>query len=386
MTTTTDRPAQTPPAQAPTGPNPEPNTGQHQPAPPDDADQQTRERAPRITIACYVAALATLPVSLNTSWRFFDEVLHIPTAYGERYIMFVVAELALVVSGAGMAANVRRTGHPGLFRLVVWGMCAVSAYMAWTMSNVEEGIGRVILGPVLGTIMLHLALGLELRARNHRTGTLARVICELRERMLSRFGLADDERDALQRTRDRAAYRAAQLSLPRRWRWSREARLRRALLAANVADDPRMREKMLARLSVLRHAHELNTHDQPSPWLDAHEAAAPTAADAEDHVRTPASLTTAHDAQPRTPAGSVHAHTPSGPDHAQRTAAHADPRTLGTLPNRTSAHPQRAVTDRTADADARRASVNGSEAVCGARRGPHTHLCPPSTAGAHPAH
>ena len=60
-----------------------------------------------------LAALATLPVSLNTSWRFFDEVLNIPTAGGERYIMFAVAELALIVSGAGMAVNVRRTGHPG---------------------------------------------------------------------------------------------------------------------------------------------------------------------------------------------------------------------------------------------------------------------------------
>jgi hypothetical protein len=206
-------------------------------------------------------------VSLNTSWRFFAEVLHIPTAYGERYIMFAVAEMALVVSGAGMAANVRRTGRPGSFRLVVWGMCAVSAYMAWKMSNFEEGLGRVILGPLLGTIMLHLALGLELRTRHHRTGVLARVGSELRERLLSRLGLADDERDALQRTRDRAAFRAAQLSLPRRWRWSREARLQRALLAANVADDAHMRDKMLARLSVLRHAHELTTHDQSSPWL-----------------------------------------------------------------------------------------------------------------------
>jgi hypothetical protein len=90
---------------------------------------QTPERAPWITGACYFVALATLPVSLNTSWRFFDKVLHISNDYGERYIMFAVAELALIVSGAGMAANVRRTGHPGPFRLVVWGMCAVSAYM-----------------------------------------------------------------------------------------------------------------------------------------------------------------------------------------------------------------------------------------------------------------
>ncbi|WP_233213679.1 hypothetical protein [Mycobacterium hubeiense] len=262
------------PLPAETQPDPELSThGSHR-SPPTAAPaaaQQSTERAPWITFGCYFVALATMTVSLNTSWRFFDEVLHIPTAYGERYIMFAVAEMALVVAGAGMAVNVRRTGKPGPFRLVVWGMCAVSAYMAWKMSNFEEGLGRVILGPVLGTIMLHLALGLELRTHHHRTGTLARVASELRERLLSRLGLANDERDALQRTRDRAAFRAAQLSLPRRWRWSREARLQRALMAANVADDPYMREKMLARLTVLRHAHELTSYDQSSPWRQDHE-------------------------------------------------------------------------------------------------------------------
>ena len=117
--------------------------------------QRAPQRGSGVTIACYLAALATLPVSLNTSWRFFDEVLNIPTADGERYIMFAVAELALIVSGAGMAVNVRRTGHPGPFRMVVWAMCVVSGYMAWSMSDLEEGLARVILGPVLGAVMLH---------------------------------------------------------------------------------------------------------------------------------------------------------------------------------------------------------------------------------------
>ncbi|WP_233151365.1 hypothetical protein [Mycobacterium lehmannii] len=375
-TTTTDRAAQTQPAQRPAdAPNkPELSTGQPRQAPRDDRDRQTPEPAWWITAACYVAALATLPVSLNTSWRFFDEVLHIPTAYGERHIMFVVAEIALIVSGAGMAANVRRTGHPGPFRFVVWSMCAVSAYMAWTMSTVQEGLGRVILGPVLGTIMLHLALGLEMRARNHRTGTVARVTRELRERMLSRLGLADDERDALQRTRDRAAYRAAELSAPRRWRWSREARLRRALLAANVADDPGMRDKMLARLSVLHHAHELSTHDHSSPWLDRYETAPHTEANSKDQTPTPDGRTTAHHARART-AGCAQPSTSSAPDRAQRTGAHTDPRTRATVSNRASARyptqtaatpPQRADADHTADAAARRGSVNGSQPAPGA--------------------
>ncbi|MBS1694488.1 MAG: hypothetical protein JST91_19910, partial [Actinobacteria bacterium] len=204
--------------------------------------------------------------SLNTSWRFFDHVLHIPTANGERWVMFAVAELALVVCGAGMAVNVQRTGHPGAFRAPVWAMCAAMAYMAWAMSTTDEAVGRILLGPVLGTVMLHLGLGLELRARHHQTGTAARIGRELRERCLSRLGLGDDDRDAAQRSRDRKAHQAAALSRPRRWPWSRAARLERALLAAGVADDAVMRERMLARLAVLNHAGELATHTQPSPW------------------------------------------------------------------------------------------------------------------------
>jgi hypothetical protein len=208
----------------------------------------------------------SLAVSLNTSWRFFDQVLRIPAAYGERFLMFAVAELALVVCGAGMAVNVHRHGRPGSFRMIVWAMCAAMAYMAWAESTPAEALGRILLGPALGTIMLHLGLGLELRARHQHTGALARIGRELRERCLSRLGLADDERDAAQRTRDRAAYKAAALSQPRRALWSRQARLEGALLAAGVADDPVMRERMLARLAVIRHARHLATLSQPSPW------------------------------------------------------------------------------------------------------------------------
>jgi hypothetical protein len=220
-----------------------------------------------VAFACYAAAVMSLAVSLNTSWRFFATVLHIPTAYGERYIMFAVAELALVVCGAGMAVNVHRHSRPGSFRMIVWAMCAAMAYMAWAESTPEEALGRILLGPTLGTIMLHLGLGLELRARHQHTGTAARIGRELRERCLSRLGLANDERDAAQRTRDRAAYKAAALSQPQRWPWMRQTRLERALLTAGVADDPVMRDRMLARLAVVRHARELSTLRQPSPWL-----------------------------------------------------------------------------------------------------------------------
>jgi len=72
---------------------------------------------------------------------------------------------------------------------MVWAMVIAMGYMAWAMSTPEEAIGRILLGPALGTIMLHLGLGLELRARHQRTGTIARIGRELRERCLSRLGL-----------------------------------------------------------------------------------------------------------------------------------------------------------------------------------------------------
>lgn len=234
------------------------------------------QRAPWVALACYLVAVVSLSVSLNTSWRFFEHVLHIPTANGERWVMFAVAELALVVCGAGMAVNVQRTGHPGAFRAPVWAMCAAMAYMAWAMSTTDEAVGRILLGPALGTVMLHLGLGLELRARHRHIGTVARIGRELRERCLSRLGLGDDDRDAAQRSRDRRAYQAAALSRPRRWPWSRAARLERALLAAGVADDAVMRERMLARLAVLNHAGALATHTQPSPWAQPNRPAKST--------------------------------------------------------------------------------------------------------------
>jgi hypothetical protein len=246
----------------------EPDTSAAGPTTENAEAPQLEQRAPWVAFACYAVAVVSLAVSLNTSWRFFDVVLHIPSTYGERYVMFAVAELALVVCGAGMAVNVHRDGQPGSFRVIVWAMCGAMAYMAWAESATEEAIGRVLLGPVLGTLMLHLGLGLELRARHEHTSTVARIVRELRERCLSRLGLADDGRDAAQRTRDRKAYAAATLSRPRRWPWSRDARLERALLAAGVADDEVMRDRMLARLAVIRHAHELSTLAQPSPWQD----------------------------------------------------------------------------------------------------------------------
>ncbi|HVV23208.1 MAG TPA: hypothetical protein VHF06_27495, partial [Pseudonocardiaceae bacterium] len=142
----------------------------------------------------YAGAAGGLAVSLNTSWRFFGDRLGVTGA--ERVIMFSVLELAFVACALGMRANVRHvdpvTGRPGSAgapRLVAWALCGLSGYAALVLSGPVDGIARVALGPVLSLVMLHLALGIEIRhGAGTRTGAWARVAGELRERALSRLG------------------------------------------------------------------------------------------------------------------------------------------------------------------------------------------------------
>lgn len=212
----------------------------------------------------YAVAFMAMLVSIDTSWRFFGDILHISDTR-ERFVMFAVLEVALIACGYGMRANVHRSGRPGAPRLVAWVLCGLAGYMAWQLSGVAAGIARVALGPVLGLVMLHLALGIEIRAGQHQATTWTRIVRELRERLLSRLGLSDDARDALARTRDRAARRVARLSLGHRVLF-RSARVARALRASNVAHDPTARARMLAELAAIRHADALAELHQPSPW------------------------------------------------------------------------------------------------------------------------
>ncbi|MEU0881417.1 hypothetical protein ABZ345_22625 [Lentzea sp. NPDC005914] len=213
----------------------------------------------------YAVALMSIGVSVDTSWRFFEQRLGI-TDVAERVVLFSVMEAALIACGWAMRGGVRRDGRPGPARLVAWGLTAFAAFAAFSLSGPVAGTARVLLGPVLGLVMLHLALGIEIRASRQRTTTWARVGREVRERLLSLLGLGDDHRDALARTRDRAALRAAKLALAGRWTPLRTSRLRKALHASHVAHDPAQKDKMLRELGVLQHAQQLAETTQPSPW------------------------------------------------------------------------------------------------------------------------
>jgi hypothetical protein len=235
----------------------------------DDVRELPTAGSPAGARGFYLVAALSLLVSLDTSWRFFGQVLHI-TDLRERIVMFVVLEAALIACGYGMRANVRRSGHPGAPRLFAWLLCGLSGYMALVLSGAAEGLARVTLGPALGLVMLHLALGIEIRAGVHtRMTTWTRIGRELRERLLSRLGLADDERDAAARTRDRAARRTARLALARFVPF-RSIRVARNVARSGVAHDDTARNRMLAELAAIRHAGELATLPQVSPWYQSH--------------------------------------------------------------------------------------------------------------------
>lgn len=232
---------------------------------PEPPEEPTEPSKPAGAKGFYAVALMSIGVSVDTSWRFFEQRLGI-TDVVERVVLFSVMEAALVACGWAMRGGVRQNGRPGPARLVAWALTAFAAFAAFSLSGPVAGTARVLLGPVLGLVMLHLALGIEIRASRQRTTTWARVGRELRERVLSLLGLGDDGRDALARTRDKAALRAAKLAIAGPWTPRRKARLRKALHASHVAHDPVQRDRMLRELGVLQHADELAKTTQPSPW------------------------------------------------------------------------------------------------------------------------
>jgi hypothetical protein len=228
----------------------------------------------------YLVAFACSVLSLDTAVRFFSKKMGIDGLkvnidglgiHGfsvELAAVCGIGELALISCGYAMRHNARRAdGKPGAPQWVAFAVCAAAVYMAFNLEGFgSAAIVRSLFGPIFALVFLHLALQIEVKVhRGVSSGTLSRVGRELRERALSRLGLADDDRPALERTRNRAADRAARLAAGG-WLFP-EARLRRATRIAEVGLDEGQRDRMLKQIAVLKNVSELRSLKPAAPWV-----------------------------------------------------------------------------------------------------------------------
>jgi len=249
-------------------------------------------KTPAAVAVASLAAMACTAYSADTSWRFAEHRLGM-TSDVERAAMFAAAELALFSCALMARQNLRSPqGTPGTPGVLVWVITGVQVIPAYSESGIVGGTVRAVVGPVLAALLWHLAMGIELRhatpgaASQSLPALLAR---ELRERLLSRLGLAVRDRSAEQITRDRwtvkavgLAARLAEMKPDARGRTRVARRLSVAVGKAQAGASEEQRTKLLELLAARRHAESLATIDLPSPWQDTPE-------DAEDTEDAPAS-------------------------------------------------------------------------------------------------
>ncbi|BBG20745.1 hypothetical protein RVR_P2105 (plasmid) [Actinacidiphila reveromycinica] len=263
----------------------------------------------------------------DTAWRFAGNRLGISHPL-ERGLLFLVGETVLFTFALMARANLlneekRRAGAPGI---LVWVICGALAVPAISESgSVAAAWVRVLFGPVAAALLWHFLMGIELRSSlpsAQSMGTFSVLMRHLRERALSRFGVIEADRTAVDMARDRAVVRAAILS--ERYQTAsgrRQARLlrrlRKALRTAGVAGDPGRREALLAEIATSRFAKDLGTTPVDSPWADT-TAATPAPAAARTRPRpvslpVPAQRELEADDEPRTlPANASTTHEPQG--------------------------------------------------------------------------
>ncbi|WP_327690691.1 hypothetical protein OG870_05725 [Streptomyces sp. NBC_00461] len=244
---------------------------------------RTRASGPRAgNPAVWVAALAALnctAYSADTSWRFAADYLDMAGAL-ERAMMFSAAELALFATALMARQNLKTQGAPGLPGGLVWVITGVQVIPAYAESGTVGGTVRAFVGPVMAAVLWHLAMGIELRLHKPDAasqGLLATLGREVRERLLSRLGVATRNRDAAQITKDRATQRAVALAsrlagIPEKEREDGRGsritrRLQSALARSGVGTDPQQRRALLEQLAARRHATALATVVLPSPWI-----------------------------------------------------------------------------------------------------------------------
>ncbi|MFF9279541.1 hypothetical protein [Streptomyces griseosporeus] len=222
-----------------------------------------------------MGAMACTAYSGDTSWRFAEHRLGMADS-GERLVMFAAGEAALLACAVMARANKKATatdgsaGTPGVPGVLVWCITGIQVIPAYSESGVWAGTVRAVIGPVMASMLWHLAMGLEIRLAKPEalsTGLPAQIAHELRERLLSYLGLASRGRTAAQLTRDRATARAVRLASRRRLGpWGRAA-LAAAVARSGAATDGAQRHQLLQLLAARRNATELRTVPVTSPWV-----------------------------------------------------------------------------------------------------------------------
>jgi hypothetical protein len=243
--------------------------------------RKTRTKGPSTNPAVAVAALAAIgstAYSADTSWTFAADYLDI-TGTAERAALFGTGELSLFATALMARQNLATQGSAGLPGTLVWVITGVQVIPAYAESGLIGGTVRAFIGPVMAATLWHLAMGIELRLRTPGAasrGLLATLGREVRERVLSRLGIAARDRDAAQITRERATTQAVALATAladrspaqRQSRRGRRLarRLSRAIGRSAAGTDPDQRARLLAQLAARRHALTLATSILPSPW------------------------------------------------------------------------------------------------------------------------
>ncbi|MFD7958943.1 hypothetical protein ACFV4X_36395, partial [Streptomyces ardesiacus] len=350
---------------------------------------QKRLGGPAVKVAA-VAALGCTAYSADTSWRFAADYLDM-AGTAERAAMFAAAELALFATALMARQNLAAQGAPGLPGTLVWVITTVQVIPAYAESGPIGGTVRAFVGPVMAAMLWHLAMGIELRLRTPgaaSNGLIALLGREVRERLLSRLGIAARDRDAAQITRDRATARAVTLAArlaertPEQQQNRRGRRLTRRLSKAvgraSVGTDPLQRTQLLDQLAARRHALALATVPLPSPWSPAHSSASvatvPAPSPSNEPVPVPGpdgSDEPVRDRGPRSPRGPVPEETDpeatvgagtegdeSGP--AAGTKPYEDAAVPGTEPAGPEAAAQDAATTRI-DLNAREVAAQGTD-------------------------
>ncbi|MGW8061001.1 hypothetical protein ACVV2G_01690 [Streptomyces ziwulingensis] len=232
-------------------------------------------RTPAAVAVAAIAAAACTAYSADTSWRFAEHELGMVSTV-ERAAMFAAAELALLATALMARQNLRAQGAPGTPGVLVWLITGVQVIPAYSESGFVGGTVRAVVGPVLAAVLWHLAMGIELRHAkpDAESASLPAVLArEVRERLLSRLGLAVRDRSAEQISRDRAMVKAVALAAKlsemkpgARGRARVARRLSVAVGKAQAGADEEQRQKLLDLLAARRHAASLATIDLPSPW------------------------------------------------------------------------------------------------------------------------